>query len=313
MTITWEKRGMIYCPRGDGILKTHAARPIPFSMGDDGTLRLFFSSRDDDDRMLPTFIDVEAGNPSSIIAASDRPLLGLGEPGTFDDSGVTLASTIRYEDKTYFYYTGWKRRRVSVSFELSIGVLLWNDDSGRFQRMFQGPILGQDRYHPLLVAGPFVMVDRGRFRMWYCSGTAWKFPGGNPEPIYTVFYAESEDGITWRAHGRPVIEYSYGDEVISAPWVLKRRGKYLMWYSTRGHATKSAKNYSIGYAESDDGISWERMDGDVGLSPSSSGWDSEMMCYPAFHEYKDRIYMFYSGNGVGRGGMGYAVADNFLK
>ena len=211
-----------------------------------------------------------------------------------------------------FYYTGWKRRRV-VSFELSIGIILWDKESDTFSRLFQGPVIAQDKNHPLLVAGPFVMVEGDRFKMWYCSGTDWKFPDGNPEPIYTVFYAESDDGINWAPHNQPVIDYKFDGEVVSAPWVLKVKNKYLMWYSTRGHETKLAKSYTIGFAESNDGITWERLDEQAGISRSESGWDSEMICYPAFYPYQDKIYMFYSGNGVGRGGVGYAVADNFLS
>lgn len=302
--------GLIYCPSGDGFFKTHAARPLAHKV-DEGTLRLFFSSRDSEDRMLPTFIDVDAENPSRIIRVHNRPLIGLGEPGTFDDSGVTLGSAVERDGQLYFYYTGWKRRRV-VSFELSIGLLLWDEQSQSLRRVFQGPLIGQDRHHPLLAAGPFVTNGGNHLKMWYCSGTDWKFPGGNPEPIYTVFYAESENGIDWIPHARPIIDYRYDGEVISAPWVIKTKGKYFMWYSTRGYANKAEKNYRIGYAESDDSISWQRLDELAGISISPSGWDSEMVCYPCFYPYKDKMYMFYSGNGVGRGGIGYAVANNFM-
>ncbi len=149
--------------------------------------------------------------------------------------------------------------------------------------------------------------------MWYCSGTGWEFPSNNPEPIYTVFYAESGNGIDWTPHEGPVIPYNYDGEVVSAPWVLKVKHKYCMWYSTRGHTSRDAKNYTIGYAESADGLSWERMDELAGIPRSMEGWDSEMTCYPAFLEHGDNVYMFYSGNGVGRWGMGYAVAENFLS
>lgn len=309
--INWQKKGLIYCPDGTGYFKTHAARPIPYRLNED-TLRLFFSSRDADDRMLPTFIDVELRDPAKIVKVCNHPLVGLGDPGTFDDSGVTPGSVVEFNNRVLFYYTGWKRRRV-VSFELSIGIILWDKESDSFSRLFQGPILAQDKNHPLLVAGPFVMVDGARFKMWYCSGTDWKFPDGNPEPIYTVFYAESDDGINWVPYNQPVIDYKFDGEVVSAPWVLNVKNKYLMWYSTRGHETKLAKSYTIGLAESNDGISWKRMDEQAGISRSESGWDSEMICYPAFYPYQDKIYMFYSGNGVGRGGVGYAVADNFLS
>ncbi len=309
--ITWQKKGLIYCPDGAGYFKTHAARPIPYRLSED-ILRLFFSSRDDDDRMLPTFIDLDIRDPARIINVCDHPLVGLGDPGCFDDSGVTLGNSVEFDNEVLFYYSGWKRRRV-VSFELSIGIIVWDKASDTFNRLFQGPILAQDKNHPLLVAGPFVVVDGGRLKMWYCSGTDWRFRDGNPEPIYTVYYAESDDGINWTPHQQPVIEYKFDGEVVSAPWVLKSGNRYLMWYCTRGHETKEAKQYTIGYAESEDGINWERLDHEAGISRSESGWDSEMICYPAFYPYQDKIYMFYSGNGVGRGGVGYAVTDNFLS
>jgi hypothetical protein len=311
MKIEWRKRGLIYCPDGDGYFKSHATRPIPYRMDED-TLRLFFSSRDADDRMLPTYIDVDASNPSKILSVCDRPLIDLGSPGTFDVSGVTLGCILTIDDQVRFYYTGWKRRRL-VSFELSIGILAWDSESNRCKRIFQGPILAQDINHPLLVAGPFVVTENGHFRMWYCSGTDWKFPNGNPEPIYTVFYAESSDGIKWVSHGKPVFSRKFEGEVVSAPWVLKLKSRYLMWYSTRGHATSSAKCYSIGMAESEDGVAWNRQDEEAGILKSDSGWDSEMVCYPSFYPYNDKIYMFYCGNHVGRGGIGYAVAENFMN
>lgn len=309
--IEWEKLGRIFCPTGEGFFKTHAARPIVVKNADSGRLRIFYSSRDDDDRMLPTFIDVDADDPRRIVATCDQPLTTLGRPGAFDDSGVTLGSAIERDNVLYFYYTGWKRRRV-VSFEMSMGVLRWDRDDQRLHRIHEGPLIGQDIHHPFLTAGPFVVDDGGTLKMWYCSATEWKFPGGNPEPIYTVFYAESDDGLTWKPHGKPVIPYNFDGEVITAPWVVKTKDGYAMWYSRRGSDSRQAKNYRIGYAESTDGISWQRLDENPGISTSAEGWDSEMVCYPAVCNVADKTYMFYSGNGVGRGGLGVAVARQQL-
>jgi hypothetical protein len=306
-TIRWRKAGRIFVPSGEGFFKTHAARPIPWLLND-RELRIFFSSRDADDRMLPTYLDVDARNPSTVLRVSERPLIGLGEPGTFDDSGVTLGSIVDLGDEARVYYTGWKRRR-TVSFEMSIGVLRWDKKGDVLQRLFAGPIVAQDRNHPLMVAGPYVVKENDAYRMWYCSGTAWRFPSGNAEPIYTVFTAESADGIEWRPREGPVIPYQYEGEVVSAPWVAKAAHGYRMWYCARGHASREAKNYTIGYAESADGFVWRRMDEHAGISRSREGWDSEMICYPALFAYDDRAYLFYSGNGVGRGGLGYAIAE----
>lgn len=311
MTMKWEKKGLIYTPEGNGFFKSHAARPVPFRVSEK-VLRLYYSSRDDDDRMLPTHIDVELENPSNILYVHEQPLLNLGRIGTFDDSGVTFGSIVDLDGETRAYYTGWKRRRIYVTFELSIGYCSKYDPDSEFKRDFEGPILAQDRNHPFLAAGPFVFFDGGIFKMWYCSGTGWVITDGNPEPLYRIHYAESKDGISWDPLKEPVVDYKFDGEVISAPWVIKSSTGYHMWYSTRGSGSKDEKKYSIGFAQSPDGKKWTRMDDQAGIGTSETGWDSQMICYPALYPYKDRIYMFYSGNNVGKGGMGYAVGENIF-
>jgi len=310
--INWEKKGPIYCPNGQFFFKTHATRPIPYLLKD-GTLRIYFSSRSEEDMPYPTFIDVDPSEPSKVIAINQQPMMLLGRPGTFDDSGISPVSILRRDDEDRMYYVGWKRRRYGVSIETSIGLALLHDDGNRLTRAFEGPILGQDINHPFMTAAPFVLYEAGRYKMWYCSGTDWRMANDNPEPIYTVFYAESEDGITWKPYQDPVIEYAYDGEIVSAPWVIKVRDQYWMWYSKRGYRTKAEKNFSVGYAYSEDGIRWQRADHLAGITVSSQGWDSEMVCYPSFYVFGKKIYMLYSGNNVGRGGIGYAAADNFLE
>lgn len=313
MKVKWEKKGLIYVPTGDGFLKSYATRPIPY-LRSNGILRIYFASRCEDDMPYPTFIDILLDHPEHIVTINDRPMMSLGRKGTFDDSGITPVSILRDKGEDRMYYVGWKRRRYGVSFESSVGLALLQSGGDDMVRAFDGPIIGQDINHPLMTAAPFVLFNEGRYKMWYCSGTDWRVSEeGNPEPIYTVYYAESKDGINWVPFKRPVIEYKYDGEVISAPWIIKNGSKYHMWYSTRGYVTKEAKNYVIGYAESDDGIKWKRMDDKVGIERSASGWDSEMICYPSFFPYGDLIYMFYSGNQVGKGGIGYAISENFLK
>jgi hypothetical protein len=313
LNISWRKMGRIYVPPGDGFFKTHATRPIPFTRRD-GTLRLFFSSRGADDMPYPTFIDVDRNDPSHMLHINNEPMMGLGRTGTFDDSGITPVSILRHGGEDRLYYVGWKRRRYGgVTIETSIGLAILRKDGEELARAFEGPILGQDIDHPILTAAPFVVFEGGRYRMWYCSGDAWREAGGQGEMLYTVHYAESDDGIRFKKIGGAVIPYQFDGEVVSAPWVEKAGGAYHMWYSTRGHATREAKNYTIGYAHAKDGLTWERRDDLAGITKSAEGWDSEMVCYPAMYPHGERVYMFYCGNAVGKGGIGYAVADNFLR
>lgn len=307
MNSNWQKKGRIFVPSGEGFFKTHATRPMPYRRSDE-VLRLFFISRDDQDVPHPTYIDVDIDNPSRVLHVNEKPMMPLGRRGTFDDSGISPTCILRRDGEDLLYYSGWKRRRINVTIESMIGVARLTNGGDTLEKLFEGPILGQDRYNPLLTAAPFVLYEDGLYRMWYCSGTDWvDYPGYNdPEMIYTVFYAESDNGLDWRSTAKPVIPFAYEGEVVSSPWVERGPDGYRMWYSTRGSANREAKQYRPGYAESPDGLNWTRKDELAGFDRSPEGWDSEMACYPAFYDHGDRRYLFYSGNGVGRGGIGWA-------
>ena len=66
----------------------------------------------------------------------------------------------------------------------------------------------------------------------------------------------------------------------------------------------------MGYAESFNGIDWTRNDKEVGILPSSTGWDSEMVCYPSVFDHHNNRYMVYNGNGYGKTGFGLARLEN---
>ena len=79
-----------------------------------------------------------------------------------------------------------------------------------------------------------------------------------------------------------------------------------MMYSIR----KLSNGYRLGYAESDDGIKFTRMDDKVGIDVSETGWDSEMICFGSRLQYKDKTYLFYCGNKYGLDGFGYAEQES---
>jgi hypothetical protein len=121
---------------------------------------------------------------------------------------------------------------------------------------------------------------------------------------HVIKYAESENGIDWKREGKIALNFKDDSEyAMSRPFVIKEDGIYRMWYSYRGAA------YRIGYAESDDGINWERLDEKVGISVSKSGWDCEMVEYPFIFDHKGQRYMLYNGNKYGLTGFGLAVQE----
>ena len=80
-------------------------------------------------------------------------------------------------------------------------------------------------------------------------------------------------------------------------------GIFRMWYSYKG------ESYRMGYAESDDGVTWTRQDDRVGIDVSADGWDSEMIEYPCIFNHKGRKYMLYNGNNYGFDGIGMAIVE----
>ena len=88
--------------------------------------------------------------------------------------------------------------------------------------------------------------------------------------------------------------------------MYKKDNVYRMFF-TKGTITK---DYFAGYAESEDGLTWSRMDEKIGIQKSKTGWDSEMLCYPSVIEVNRKAYMFYNGNNFGYDGFGYAILAN---
>ena len=79
---------------------------------------------------------------------------------------------------------------------------------------------------------------------------------------------------------------------------------YRMWFSCRGPA------YRIRYAESADGLEWERSDAVCGLDPAGTGWESESVEYSCVFDHGGRRLMLYNGNGYGRTGIGLASLED---
>jgi hypothetical protein len=97
---------------------------------------------------------------------------------------------------------------------------------------------------------------------------------------------------------------SGGEEfALSRPCVIKDADLYRMWYSRR-HPT-----YRPGYAESADGLSWERRDDELRFVPAAETWEQESMSYPAVFDHGGRRFMFYNGNSYGRTGFGIAILE----
>lgn len=299
----WQKLGHIFCPAGQQPwMKTHAAVPFAEHLSAD-LFRIYFTCRDQSSRSHTAYVDIDMRNPTVVLNTSAEPVLQPGLLGTFDDSGAMGCWLTEREGVRYLYYQGWNLG-VTVPFRNSIGVAV-SEGGGSFRRYAPGPIIDRSMFEPHFTATPCVIMDGEKWRMWYLSCTEWTIHEGVPLHHYHIKYAESANGIDWRREGHVAIDYADSDEyAISRPSVVKDADCWRMWYSSRG------SSYRIGYAQSQDGINWQRLDQHVGIEPSATGWDSEMIEYPFVFDHKGQRYMLYNGNGYGITGFGLAVMCN---
>ena len=307
----WEKKGRIISLedfREISWMQSHMQVPVPLRL-ENGNYRIYFSCRYEG-KSLPTFVEVDKST-MKIIYKNHEPLLKLGAPGTFDDSGVMVSAIVEREDKIYMYYIGWNQQ-ISVSYQNSIGLAISEDGGISFMKFSEGPILARSLYDPIFVSSPYVINIYDKWVLYYLSCTKWIQDNAKMEPIYEIRFATSKDAIHWEVPSSNVCITGEG-EAIANPCVIKEESLFRMWYSTRkvlDYRENRANTYRIGYAESDDGYHWIRKDSEVGIDVSETGWDSEMQTYANVLKEKDKYIMFYNGNGFGQSGIGYAESVN---
>jgi hypothetical protein len=312
----WIKKGLIYKTGGQlPFSRTHAQVPFAFPI-DDERLRVYFATRDENRSSSTSFVELDANDFSKVLYVHDKPCLSKGAVGMFDETGAMPSWFIKRGDEIWLYYTGWNKSETAW-YRLGIGLAISRDGGLTFERAYDGPLLDRSIYDQVWIAQPCVMVETNadgtdRWRMWYLSCTKIEIINGHPEPFYNVKYAESKDGITWERTGITCIDYNEFTDAIGRPAVIKDGDLYKMYYSYRSATdfrTSVEKSYRIGYAESVDGITWDRKDDQAGIERSADGWDSSMMDYCHLFQHQGQWKMLYNGNGFGASGFGYAVQE----
>ncbi len=303
----WIKKGLIFKPEGQfDWCATHAMLPVADNMGGD-IYRIYFSGRDVCNRSLIGFVDVDIKNPQKILNISEKPILSLGSLGAFDDNGVSPTCLVNYANKKYLFYMGWNRGSTVRAAEVS-GLAISDDNGNTFKRYSRAPVMhrtDREPYSILVISS--ILIEGDKWKMWYDSADTWI---NNDLPRYNIKYAESGSGmkgVDWLRNGIVAVDYMGPDETrVSRASVIKEDGIYKMWYCY----AIDLGGYRMGYAESTDGMRFQRKDYLVGIDLSESGWDSEMICYPFVFLHNGQKIMLYCGNGYGKTGFGYAVWDD---
>jgi hypothetical protein len=304
------RQGLIHRVAGDHEWsRSHCQCPLALPL-DDQTVRIYFATRDAQNRSSTTFVDCDIAAPAHVKYVHQKPCISPGALGTFDDSGVMPSWLVRHEGKLYLYYSGWNVG-LNVSYRIGIGLAVSTDGGLTFERWSPAPILDRSRFDPSWVAQPCVLkLTDSYWRMWYLSCTHWSVIDGHPEPHYNVKFAVSTNGIDWTRTGDVSLDYDESTGAIGRPVVLFEEGVYKMYYSYRqvaGYRSDPAAAYRFGYAESEDGVRFVRRPGQFEIVGERGAWESTMNEYATIYAHAGAKYIIYNGDGFGREGMGYAV------
>ncbi|EPY2271654.1 hypothetical protein ACXAUS_000440 [Clostridium sporogenes] len=319
--LKWEKIGRIFNPldiNNIDWMKEFAQAPSVLIF--EKFIRVYFNCRPQPDEKkqyvsYSAYVDLNRDNLFEILNISKKPIIELGDIGTFDEFGTYPTSVIRKEKEICAFYGGWTRCE-SVPFNVAIGLAISKDDGETFTKMGNGPVLSYSPDEPFILSGPKIRIFDDRYYLWYISGNKWINVNGRPEPIYKIRMAYSDDCFNWTKVNKDIIEDKLGKyEAQASPDVIYINGKYHMFFCYRqasDYRRNRNRSYRIGYAFSYDMMNWIRDDSKVGIDVSDEGWDSEMVAYPHVFELDGEIYMLYLGNQVGKYGFGLARLNGTL-
>lgn len=318
---TWKKKGRVFDPmavEGRPWLKEFAQAPATLVFDD--FVRIYFGCRPPRDpetgqyMSYQAYVDVERKNLLNILAFAEKPVIELGGPGAFDEFGIYPFSPVHTENGILAYYAGWTRC-VSVPFTVQIGRAFSIDNGKTFQKPgLGGPALPLSADEPFIISGPKLRRFNNIWYLFYIAGKKWLLDEGRPEPVYRIRMAVSEDGMNWKKQNRDIIPVVLeADEAQASPDVIFWNGRYHMFFCYR-YSTNYRLNdrgYRIGYAWSDDLMTWHRDDAQagIGISTEKNGFDDESIAYPHVFELDGKLHMLYLGNQVGRFGFGLATLE----
>jgi hypothetical protein len=304
----WKKLGRIFVADGHSEwMHSHGIIPIARAIGE-FRYRIYFTPRDRQVRSNVSWLDIDIRDPTKIPRLSKHPLLTPGPLGCFDDCGAIGCWIVEQDGIEHLYYQGWNRG-VTVGFYVAVGVAVRpaGDPDRPFERISAGPILDRCIEEPVFISDPAVMIENGKWRMWYQSGRPWIRHGDQMLPSYDIRAADSADGRRWNLAGVPSLTFEHPGEVAIARFCPLREadGSYKAWYSYRSNDW----GYRIGFATSADGSLWTRRDDQAGIDRDPDSWEGSMICYPFVFDTEIGRMMLYNGGRYGDAGFGIAVLE----
>lgn len=172
---------------------------------------------------------------------------------------------------------------------------------GGWEKFSGNPVLGGE----FGTCFDMCVLREDRYKMWF----SWR-------PHCGIGYTESADGIHWdppRLVLSPVPDSPFEPHEVTRPVVLFDAGVYKMWYGGHVRPYREDGVSVLCYAESADGVHWERPYPRPVLTPQG-GWEqSAVMCPYVLHEGGKYRLWYSAGSNHEPDAIGYAESPDGLN
>lgn len=284
-----------------------ARLPTPLRICTD-TYRVYFAARCPENFSRIGYLDIYFNENNAFVQSySTSPSLDLGDVGMFDEHGSLPSAVLQLDDRLLMFYTGWRRCVQESFFQASIGIAESYDNGITFNRLFKGPILGQNIYDPTLAASPTIFIKDERIFLVYCSGKNWIYHSQGPWPRYLLQAREVLCLNTFRLSD-PIDLVSLDAEHFNqtrGQIISHNAGYSLILCATNGshmpyhlYSSFSANRFPLFTDRPQLITAYDQLDGAC-----------QMQCYPAVIEADGCSMLFFNGNQYGKDS--FFVDDQF--
>ena len=142
------------------------------------------------------------------------------------------------------------------------------------------PVLtpGPYEWDSVSVSDPCVIADEDTLKMWYIGYD------GQGMTQYFGYAWSLDEGLSWEKYPDSVFERAESWDIwdgvqVYSPYVVREDGAYKMWYTGVGLSA----SLQVGYAVSEDGVSWDRYEGNP-IFPPQEIWATDIWDISAIHD-----------------------------
>ncbi|MGE5351220.1 MAG: hypothetical protein ACM3P0_04000, partial [Acidobacteriota bacterium] len=198
-----------------------------------------------------------------------------------------------------FFENGKYRMWYNATYESATGDVQYAEsiDGIHWHCVLQKPVLThgpQGSYDAYSAGMTSLIKDEQGYKMYYSAFN------NSLRMNNTVGLAVSQDGITWEKQAEPVFTIPTGQTGVCASGVVKMGSMYYMFYSVE-------PAYNINMAISQDGIHWEKYQGNPVVIPEKS-WEMSGIVYPSVTYDGTKLIMIYEN--WNRNGFGMATSTD---